>query len=72
MLAFGILSQPVDGETQVGQDIVINDIVKENGVRIERILGQYDAIVECFVVANGPNPPGRYISYFRTNTPKSL
>ena len=40
------VSKAVDGKTQVGQDLVIDDIVKKYGIRVERFLRQYDAIIE--------------------------
>ncbi len=52
-LAFAGFSQTIDREAQVRQDIVINDIVKEYRVRIERFLGQDDAVVKGLFVANG-------------------
>src|SRR5210317_1971413 len=40
------IGETVDGKTQVGQDLVIDDIVHENGIRVEGLLRQDDAIIE--------------------------
>lgn len=45
--------QPVDRQTQIRQYIVVNDIVEENRVRIERIFSQDDAICECLLSTDG-------------------
>jgi hypothetical protein len=52
----GSVGQPVDRETQVGQDRVVDDIVEKNGIRIEGFLRQDDAIIECAVLADGDLP----------------
>lgn len=49
VLAFPALvggRQAVYFETQVGQDSVINDVFKENRVRVEGFLRQDDAIIK--------------------------
>ena len=48
--------QAVHGETQVGQDPVIDDIVKKYGVRVEGLLRQDDAIIEWPVLADSDLP----------------
>ena len=40
------IGEAVDSKTQVGQDLVVDDIVQKNGVRIEGFLRQDDAIIE--------------------------
>ncbi len=53
------LGQAVHGETQVRQYLIVNDIVEKNGVRVEGIFRQDDAVVRIengFVVANGSDP----------------
>jgi hypothetical protein len=40
------IGEAVDSETQVRQDLVIDDVVKKDGVRIEGFLRQDDAIIE--------------------------
>lgn len=47
------VGKPINGKTQIRQYIVIDDIVQEHGVRIERVLGQNDAIIKGFVVTYG-------------------
>ena len=46
----------VNGETQAGKNLVIDDIVKKYGVRVEGILRQDDAIIEWHVLADGNIP----------------
>ena len=72
MLGFRGLGQPIDRETQVRQNFVVNDIVKENSVRIERFLAQYDAVVESFVVADESDSCGGCVDNFRSIREKSL
>ena len=47
-----VVGQAVDGEAQVRQDIVLDDIVEENGIRVEDVLRQDDAIVVYRVLAD--------------------
>ena len=54
--AFAGSNQTINGETQIGKHIVIDDVVKEDGIGIERILGQDDAIVERLLFANDSAP----------------
>lgn len=61
---FRRFGEPVDFQTQIGKNVIINDIVKEHGVRVERFLVQYDAVVECFVVADEPVPGRNLMLYF--------
>jgi len=44
--AVGTVGEPVDGEAQVGQYLVIDDIVEEYRIRVEGVLRQDDAIIE--------------------------
>ena len=47
--------QSVDRQTQIGQHVVVDNVVEEHGIRIEGFLRQDDAIVKCLVVlANRP------------------
>jgi hypothetical protein len=39
-------------ETQIRQNVIINNIIKEYGVRVERFLIHDDAIIKCFIVTN--------------------
>jgi len=52
----GPVGEAVDGEAQVGQDLVIDDIVQKYGVGVEGFLRQDDAIIECLVLADGDIP----------------
>jgi hypothetical protein len=52
----GAISEAVDGEAQVRQNLVIDDIVEKNGIRVEGFLRQDDTVVECAVLANGYVP----------------
>jgi hypothetical protein len=52
LAAVGAIGEPVDGQTQVREDLVIDDIVEEYGIRIEGVLRQDDAIVKCAVLAD--------------------
>ena len=40
------IGETVDRKTQVGQDLVIDDIVHEDGIRVESLFRQDDAIIE--------------------------
>jgi hypothetical protein len=40
------IGEAVDSKTQVRQDLVIDDVVKKDGVRIEGFLRQDDTIIE--------------------------
>ena len=72
LLAFAGLSQAIDCEAKVRKNVVINNVVKEYRVRIERILGQDDAIIKCFIVANGSVSRVHYEHNFRSNCRESL
>jgi hypothetical protein len=40
------IGEAVDSKAQVGQDLVIDDVVQEHGIRVEGLLRQDDAIIE--------------------------
>ena len=48
--------QAIDGQAQVRQHLVIDDVVEEHGVRVEGFLRQDDAVFagKCFVVTDNP------------------
>ena len=50
------VGQAVDGEAQVRQDLVVDDVVEKYGVRVEGFLRQDDAIFEWPVLADGDVP----------------
>ena len=50
------VGKAVDGETQVRQNLVVDDIVKKDGIRVEGVLRQDDAIVELAVLADSDVP----------------
>ena len=50
------VGKAIDGKTQVRQNLVIDDIVKKDGIRVEGILRQDDAIVELAVLADSDVP----------------
>jgi hypothetical protein len=52
----GAIGQAVNGEAQVRQNLVVDNIVQEYGIRVEGFLRQDDAVVECAVLANGYVP----------------
>jgi len=54
--AIGSVGQAIDRETQVRQDLVVDDIVEKYGIRVEGFLRQDDAIIECPVLADGDLP----------------
>lgn len=56
------IGKPVDREAQIGQYLVIDDVVQEYGIRIEGFLRQDDAIIECPVLADGAVPGFQEIS----------
>ena len=54
LLALRRRCEAIDSKAQVRQDIVVNDIVQEYGIRIESLFRQDNAIVKCFVFTNRP------------------
>lgn len=50
--------QAIDGQSQAGKYIVVDNIVEEHGLRVERLRRQDYAIVKAFVFTDGPNPTG--------------
>ena len=57
LLTFACRCKTIYFETQVRKDIVIDDVVEKNGIRIEGFLRQDYAIIKRFVVvANGSAP----------------
>ena len=50
------VGETIDSKAQVGKDLVIDDIVKKDGIRVEGILRQNDAIIECPVLADSDVP----------------
>ena len=52
----GAISQAVDSEAQVWQYLVVDNVVKKHGIRVEGLLRQDDTVVECAVLANGYVP----------------
>ena len=57
LLTFACRRKAVYFKTKVRKDIVIDDVVKKNGIRIEGFLRQDYAIIKRFVVvANGSAP----------------
>ncbi|MCH7821442.1 MAG: hypothetical protein IIA07_05435 [Proteobacteria bacterium] len=53
MFALTGISQAIDGQAQIRQDIIIDNVVKKNSVRVEAFLRQDDTVIIGFVVANG-------------------
>lgn len=53
-----LLCQTIHGQTQVRQDVIVNDVIKKYGFRVERFFRQDDAIFKGFVVADGSVPGG--------------
>jgi len=56
VLTFSRRRKAVDLEAQIRQHIVIDDVVKKYGIRIEGFLRQDDAIIEWPVLADGDIP----------------
>jgi hypothetical protein len=56
------VGKAIDREAQVGQDLVIDDIVEKYGVRVEGFLRQDDAIIEWPVLADSAVPDNAEIS----------
>jgi len=46
LAAVGAVGKTVDREAEVGQHVVIDDIVEKYGIRVEGVLRQDDAIIE--------------------------
>ena len=49
--------QAVDLETQVRQNVVIDDVIEKHGFGIESVLCQDYAVIECFVVLTDGSAP---------------
>ena len=47
-----IVGEAIDGKTQVGQNLVIDDVVQKYCVWIKSVLRKNDAVVETRVLAN--------------------
>jgi len=56
------IGEAIDRKAQVGQDLVIDDIVKKDGIRIEGFLREDDAVFEWSVLADGGVPGNAEIS----------
>ena len=56
LATIGPTGQTVDREAEVGQDLIIDDVVKKNSIRIEGVLRQDDAVVECSVLGDDRSP----------------
>jgi hypothetical protein len=48
--------EAVDGEAQRGQNLVVDDVIEEDRVRIEDVLVEDDAVGKCRFLADGPAP----------------
>ena len=50
--------QTVDGETQIRQHVVVDDVIVKHSIGVEGFLRQNDAIItgKCFFVADGSDP----------------
>lgn len=59
------VSQAIDRQAQARQHIVVDNIVVEDGIGIECFLVQYDAFVECSIVANRFTLPERSTTLVR-------
>ena len=51
--AVGRVGQSVDGQAEIRQHIIVNNVIKEYGVRIEGFLVQNDTIGEYLFVTDG-------------------
>ena len=47
------ISESINRQTEVGEHVIVNNVFEEDGIRIERFLGQNDAVGECLVVTDG-------------------
>ena len=56
------IGETVDRQAQVRQDLVIDDIVKKDGIRVEGFLRENDAIFEWPVLADVDVPENAEIS----------
>jgi hypothetical protein len=56
VLALAGRVQAIDGQAEIRQYVVIDDIFEEDGVGVESIPVEDDAIVECLVLTNGELP----------------
>jgi len=55
LVALARISQTIDGQAQIWQDLIVDDVFKKNGVRVEAFLRQDDTVIIGFFVANGGN-----------------
>ena len=49
----GRVRQTIDCQAQIRKNFIVDDVVEEYGIRIERFFSQNDTIGECLVVADG-------------------
>jgi len=54
--------ETIDRQAEVRQDLVIDDIVKKDGIRVEGFLREDDAVFEWPVLADGGVPVNEEIS----------
>ena len=52
----GSVREAVYGQAQVRQHLVIDDVVEEYGIRVERVLRQDYTVIECAVFADSGVP----------------
>jgi hypothetical protein len=59
--AFPGCRQAIYRETQIGQYILVDDVIEKHGIRVESFFRQDHAVIKGFgVLANGSIPIGRY------------
>ena len=65
LATIGPTGQTVDREAEVGQDLIFDDVVKKNSIRIEGVLRQDDTIIKCAVLADRFVPElGKALLYY--------
>jgi len=55
---FSGFGQSVHGQAQIGQHLIVDDVVEKHSFGVERLLRQDDTVItgKCFVLANGSDP----------------
>ena len=48
--------EPVNRKTQAWQNLIVNDVIQKNSIRVKAFFVQNDAVGECLLFANGYCP----------------
>ena len=56
LLLVAAVGEAIDRKAQIGQYLVIDDVIQENRIRVEGFLRQDYAVIKCTVFADGYDP----------------